>query len=153
MNLVCYRNISIVDTGRCNNLFIISSPYRPTALPCWHDDHYDMFDTSSFHQTQLSFTNFTIDYLRLRVDSFIWLAVQLQLQKNMILVKIIHYVLGMMIRFFFGRVCCRCRIIYRQCQFNLNKEAKGTKYQPAKHAAYVQQVDFLLFCFHPKLCL
>jgi hypothetical protein len=59
-----------------------------------------MFDTSSFHQTQLSFTNFTIDYLRLRVDSFIWLAVQLQLQKNMILVKIIHYVLGMMIRFF-----------------------------------------------------
>jgi hypothetical protein len=50
-----------------------------------------MFVTASLHQFQLNFTNFTIEQHSLRVSEVggsVWLADQLQLQENEILVTI-----------------------------------------------------------------
>jgi hypothetical protein len=59
----------------------------------------DPFDSTSLNKIQLSFTNFHMNQLRLRVDRvgyFVWLVEQLQLHKNEILVGIISSALKTM---------------------------------------------------------
>jgi hypothetical protein len=56
----------------------------------------DLFETASLHETQLSFTNFTMWQLNLRVGCSVWLGDRLQLQENGILVGIVHYALETM---------------------------------------------------------
>jgi hypothetical protein len=58
----------------------------------------NLFGTAQLHQLQLSFTNFTIEQLILRVgevDDSIWLSDQLQFHKNEILMRIAPYDLKM----------------------------------------------------------
>jgi hypothetical protein len=71
--------------------------------------HYP-FETDLLYKTQLSFINFVMKQLSLRVDRAVysvWLADQLQLHENEILVKIISYALEMMFGCFsYTRVLC-----------------------------------------------
>jgi hypothetical protein len=58
----------------------------------------NLFETAQLHQLQLSFTNFTIEQLILRVDEIddsIWLSDQLQFHENEILMRIAPYDLKM----------------------------------------------------------
>jgi hypothetical protein len=58
----------------------------------------NLFKTAQLHQLQLSFTNFTIEQLILRVDEIddsIWLSDQLQFHENEILMRIAPYDLKM----------------------------------------------------------
>jgi hypothetical protein len=58
-----------------------------------------LFGTVSLHKTQLSSVNFIMKQLNLKVGKvnyFVWLAYQLQLHKNKILVGIVPYAIEMM---------------------------------------------------------
>jgi hypothetical protein len=60
---------------------------------------YDSFVTTSLYKIQFSFINCIIKQLMLRVDRVdcsVWLAEQLQLHENKILVKIVHIAFEMM---------------------------------------------------------
>jgi hypothetical protein len=57
------------------------------------------FETVSLHKTQLSSINFIMKQLNLKVGKvnyFVWLAYQLQLHKNKILIGIVPYAIEMM---------------------------------------------------------
>jgi hypothetical protein len=58
--------------------------------------NHDLFGAASLYKIQFSFANFSIEQLNLKVDRFVcsvWVAGQLQLQKDEILIGIVPHTL------------------------------------------------------------